>query len=85
MQLTFIGSDGSSFHTASVKDDIDPRELAKDLLLGADRLVVKTCHGIKFPDVLLKAAKDAWEIEVKGVSQKTGEEKFARYTRTVKL
>lgn len=85
MQLTFIGSDGASFHTASVRDDADPKELVKDLLLGADRLVVKTCHGIKYPDQLMKAAQKAWEVEVKSVNQRTGEERFARFVREIKL
>ena len=87
MEFTFIDNTGTAIHRASLRDDIDPKELAKDLLSGGREEVLVQCHGMQGWQAQLayKAAKDAWEIEVKGVSQKTGEEKFARYTRTVKL
>jgi len=85
MELTFIGNDGTAVHRSRVNDDVDIKELVRDLMNNGDPLVIKTCHGIRFPHQMIEAAQKSWEIEVEGVRQKTGEPTFARFTRSVKL
>ena len=85
MELTFIGNDGTAVHRTRVNDDVDIKELVRDLMNSGDPLVIKTCHGIRFPHQMIEAAQKCWEIEVQGVHQKTGEPTIARFTRDVKL
>jgi hypothetical protein len=85
MQLVFIGADGTVRQRKDVNDDIEPCQLVKDLMANEDPLYIKTCHGVLYPNELLKAAKSAWEVEVTGVHQQTGETFFSRFVRTVKV